>query len=77
LKDHLYDGATYRKVVTPVDAEKEIIAIRAKVVAFIQTFKKTLSQQDRTFLLHSLADVKDPFPHFYITWKLHKTPLKT
>lgn len=76
LKDHLYDGATYRKV-TPVDAEKEIIAIKAKVLAFIQTFKKTLSQQDRTFLLRSLADVKDPFPHFYITWKLHKTPLKT
>jgi hypothetical protein len=29
------------------------------------------------FLLHSMMEVKDPYPHFYLTFKIHKSPLKT
>jgi hypothetical protein len=52
--------------------------IGSKVESFISDFKKVILKQDYMFLLRSLEEVKDPFPpHFYITWKLHKTLLKT
>jgi hypothetical protein len=76
LNDHLYDRSTYQQV-SPAHAQFDIGKIRAKVEKFISDFKKVLTKQDHTFLLRSLEDVKDPFPHFYITWKLHKTPLAT
>jgi hypothetical protein len=76
LKDHLYDSSTYRRV-SAATAKADMSTIISQVMAFTKTFKKALSVSDYNYLCRSLESVKDPFPHFYVTWKLHKFPLKT
>jgi hypothetical protein len=44
--------------------------------SFFEEHHKSFTKMDHTFLYRSLA-VEDPFPHFYITAKVHKTPWKT
>ncbi len=43
---------------------------------FLLDFGRVLSNNDKKFIEASL-DVKDPFPHFYLLFKIHKQPIKT
>jgi hypothetical protein len=50
--------------------------ISRQVTDFISEFKQVFTKQDLTFLRRSIT-VKDPYPKFYITAKVHKKPWKT
>jgi hypothetical protein len=51
--------------------------LTSKIVKLIVDHHDELSKNHHKFLLNSMMEVKDPFPHFYLTFKIHKTPLKT
>lgn len=50
--------------------------ITSNLEAFITKYKSHLQKSDVTYLERTFQ-VKDPFPKFYITAKVHKTPWKT
>jgi hypothetical protein len=75
LKDHLENPQVYRQIPEP-EATTAIAALTHTVESFIDNNNKSFTKLDQTYLYRSL-DVEDPFPHFYITAKVHKTPWKT
>jgi hypothetical protein len=75
LKDHLEDPLTYKQL-PEIEATAAIAALAETLESFFEEHHKSFTKMDRTFLYRSLA-VEDPFPHFYITAKVHKTPWKT
>jgi hypothetical protein len=51
-----------------------------EIYTFITAYyrdEEELSEGEAKFLSTSLALVKDPFPRFYLLFKIHKSPLKT
>jgi hypothetical protein len=70
------DTATYQSLSSP-EAHDAISTITGKVIKLIVDHHDKLSKNHRKFLLNSMMEVKDPFRHIYLTFKIHKTPLKT
>jgi hypothetical protein len=76
LKDHLADPNTYQQL-SEADVATNIAALTLTVESFFDEYRKQFTAKDYyTYLTRSL-EVDDPFPHFYITAKVHKTPCKT
>ena len=75
LHNHLLDKTTYSKL-TRLDATIHIQQVGEAIGKFVRKHKKTLGKEQCQFLRRSLK-IQDPFPHFYITAKIHKTPWKT
>jgi hypothetical protein len=75
LKDHLTDRTTYVRV-TGNDKISKMYHIKQLLLRFIDSYKKILPPEDIKFLKRT-AEVKDPYPKFYLTAKVHKTPWKT
>jgi hypothetical protein len=73
---HLTDESTYRRLTQP-QAQSRLEAIKPLLDDFLVTFKNQIDQCDRTFLRRSSDQVEDPYSHFYVTAKIHKTPWKT
>lgn len=75
--NHLSDAATYQSL-PPYEAHATISTLTGKIVKLIVDHHDKLTPNHRKkFLLNSMMEVKDPFPPFYLTFKIHKQPLKT
>jgi hypothetical protein len=74
--DHLLDKATYQSL-TSSEARTAIKKLSIDLLEFISIHSDDLGAANRKFLLNSRMDVKDPYPHLYLTFKIHKLPLKT
>jgi hypothetical protein len=59
------------------EARLAILDLSAKILVFTKTHSKDLGEQNTKCLLHSMMKVKDPYLHFYLTFKIHKSHLKT
>jgi hypothetical protein len=75
LHDHLLDDTTYRRY-NKAQALTKMEAIKSTLDAFILKYKDELCKPDIIFLERTKI-VKDPFPKFYITAKIHKNPWTT
>jgi hypothetical protein len=74
--DHLSDTATYQSL-SPTEASVAIKTLSWKIFGFVSKHHDDLRPADQKFILASREEVKDPYPHFYLTFKIHKMPLKT
>jgi hypothetical protein len=75
LQDHLTDATTYKQL-TYTQAHQHISRIENQLSQFIDYYERKLDPADVKYLKKT-ADVKDPFPKFYVTAKVHKKPWKT
>jgi hypothetical protein len=75
LQDHLNDTSTYTRL-TKLEADNKIRLITRQVKDFLDNFKTVITKSDLTYLRRSIL-VADPYPKFYLTAKVHKTPWKT
>ena len=75
-KDHLSDSATYREL-TPTKAEDKMNDVKIQLLTWKTKYKDDISPMQHKFLITNLEQCKDPFPTFYLTIKIHKTPWKT
>ena len=80
LRDHLGDGTTYERL-EKQRAEGRLRGALELFDEWINKYKPILEQRDIRFLREKtkLTDINGNycFPQFYITAKVHKTPLKT
>jgi hypothetical protein len=74
--DHLSDANTYRSL-SPTEASDSIEELTELLQAFVSHHENELGESTTKFLTESIDEVIDPYPHFYLTFKIHKTPLKT
>jgi hypothetical protein len=75
LNDHLLDNTTYKQLTLP-QAKQHIQTIENRLSQFLEYYGRKLDSSDIKYLKKT-ADVKDHFPKFYVTAKVHKTPWKT
>ena len=75
-RDHLNDTSTYR-FLSPMEASMEETSLRRKLKNWLVTYKQALTKDEARFLKKQAQDTEDCFPVFYLTFKVHKTPLKT
>jgi hypothetical protein len=74
--DHLSDAQTYQAL-SPNEAATAIANLGDNLDVFLSTHRDELGEATCKFLNDSKSEVTDPYPHFYLTFKIHKTPLKT
>jgi hypothetical protein len=75
LDDHLLKADTYRQI-APTEAAHLLTQIKMKVGQFLQSFSKVLPENESEYLWRSIKQhVKTP--KFYLTMKIHKTPMAT
>ena len=76
FQDHLSDQDTYQSL-SECEAALAIDELTDELYAFVETHSSRLGPTNKKFLLNSMMEVTDPYPHLYLTFKIHKTPLKT
>lgn len=76
FKDHLNDNRTYERL-TPTRARSYHQRIKRLLKQWMKKHKKVISRNEKRFLLTNIEANVDPFATFYMTMKVHKTPLKT
>ena len=78
FRDHLGDHTTYKRL-TPQRAGQLHRTLRNKLADWIERWKKQkkLTKNEFNFLSHHLHNNEEPFATFYLTMKVHKSPLKT
>lgn len=76
LHDHLLDQTIY-KPLTPGSAANFAFNLKLKLQQWIEQNKHTFSKIERRFLRYHAKNNKNPFPVFYMTMKVHKTPWST
>jgi hypothetical protein len=76
FRDHLSDPNTYQ-FIPPADVATKKYLITGLLSAWTVKHYAALSREERKFLQRHSAECLDPFPYFYLTMKVHKTPLKT
>jgi hypothetical protein len=74
--DHLNNHRTYQYL-SPTDAETFATRLLGLIRKWLRKYKGALRPSERKFLNHHINANEDPFPVFYLTLKVHKTPLKT
>jgi hypothetical protein len=75
LNDHLLDNTTYKQLSSRA-AHQFMEQTTNKLTTFIDQYKKLLDPADIKYLLRTTTTT-DPYPKFYITAKVHKTPWST
>ena len=73
--DHLLKPETYRRIET-TEAAEITTNIKLKVGQFLQSFAKIIPENERQYLSRSIQQHKK-IPSFYLTMKIHKTPMAT
>jgi hypothetical protein len=76
FRDHFSKADTYQYL-TPAEANVKNYLIKGLLSAWTVKHNQTLTKEERKFLKRHSNDCTDPFPYFYLTMKVHKTPLKT
>ena len=76
FRDHLNDSNTYRQL-SDSKAQQHAINIRQFLKRWLKKWHRVLTKDERRFLSTNLETNKTPFATFYITAKVHKTPLKS
>jgi hypothetical protein len=76
FRDHLSDASTYRYLDTASVAHTRH-RLFSLLRQWLVRYRMSLSKAERTFLTRLESQCLDPFPYFYLTMKVHKTPLKT
>jgi hypothetical protein len=69
------DTKTYKNL-SPNEAASAMAELKTLLTCFVSVHQDELGKNNRKFLLNSMSDVKDPYPHFYLMFKSHKTPFK-
>lgn len=76
IRDHLSDGTTYKRL-TDADCDLYAYRMRKFIEQWLLKWKRELTRNEKRFLRHHLDHNVNPFAAFYITAKVHKTPLKS
>jgi hypothetical protein len=76
FRDHLSDPNTYQYL-PPAEVATKKHLLEGLLSAWMIKHYKILSREERKFLQRHSSECIDPFPYFYLTMKVHKTPLKT
>lgn len=76
FKDHLNDAATYERIY-PDEVNRHQELLNYKLTQWLKDFDKELSKGEKKFLKAKLASNTEPFAYFYLTMKVHKSPLAT
>jgi len=74
--DHLSDATTYQRL-SKDEARVKAEHLKLWIQAWITKHKKLLRPSEKKFMEHHLDENETPFATFYITMKVHKSPLKT
>jgi hypothetical protein len=74
--DHLNDTRTYQHL-SPEEAKTAIATVTQQITQLISKNRALIGKTDLRFLRHGLSHVKDPYNKLYLTYKVHKTPVKT
>lgn len=76
-RDHLSDRKTYRRI-DKTNLNEEERRIRNVVDNWLRNYAKSdLTTEERKFIRAKQRDYTNFFPTFYLTMKVHKTPLKS
>jgi hypothetical protein len=65
------------KNLLPQEAASAMAKLDTLLQCFISNHQDELGKNNRKFFVNNMSEVEDPYPHFYLTFKIHKTPLKT
>jgi hypothetical protein len=76
IRDHLSDTNMYRRL-SQFEATLAAGQIHLSVKDWIVRHKEVLTKNERKFISRCINTNKDPFAAFYLTMKVHKTPLKS
>ena len=77
IDDHLSDSTTYKKI-HPNHIQQEKQKLKDKVKRWIKKYgKDACTKKELKFIQRTVAQNKEEFAHFYLTMKVHKTPLKS
>ena len=74
FRDHLSDATTYQRL-SPAEAKVHELRIRNFLGIWLKTWAKVITKNEKRFITHHIAENKFPFATFYLTAKVHKTPL--
>jgi hypothetical protein len=74
LRDHLSDATTYQRL-SQAEAKVHELRIRNFLGIWLKKWAKVLTKNEKRFIKHHIAENKFPFAAFYLTAKVHKTPL--
>jgi hypothetical protein len=74
--DHLNDPATY-KLLTEAKALQKTANVKILIEKLISKHRKIIDRVDLRFLYASISKITNPFNKLYLTYKVHKTPVKT
>jgi hypothetical protein len=75
LNNHLLKIDTYRRI-QPDEATQILTTLKMKVSQFTQSFSHILPINEKEYLLRSIKQYLK-IPKFYLTMKIHKTPMAT
>ena len=75
FQDHLLQAETYRRI-DPTEAAEIITTIKMKVGQFLQSFSGVIPANEKEYLSRSIK-LHKKIPTFYLTMKIHKTPMAT
>ena len=73
--EHLSNPAAYQQL-TKQEAQQKILSIKTHYRWFRMQYHSIFSDQENKFL-NANCDPEDPYCHFYLLAKVHKTPWKT
>ena len=76
FEEHLSDTSTYQRIY-PEMVEHHQGILTTKLDHWMKTFNKELTKGERKFLKAKQQANEEPFAYFYLTMKVHKTPLST
>jgi hypothetical protein len=76
FKDHLDDADTYKRIY-PDEVHNHAQLLTDKLTQWLKDYDKDLSKGERKFLRARKQSNTEPFAFFYLTMKVHKSPLAT
>jgi hypothetical protein len=76
FRDHLSDATTYQRLL-PDEAAAAIETNKSLLQIWLLRHAVELNKQEHGYISYHSDAVTDPLPYFYLTMKVHKSPLKT